>query len=244
VFGVSSGAVCRYERQGRFLAAHVNGARLFYHQEVDPFAMTRAKERSEPTGSAASAERQGHAVSSNSDPGVKARRPYSRHGLNAVKAQVKVRGLSAIDRRTAEARALLDWREELLADLGGAAAATAAQLALVDLAARTRLYIDHLDAFLLEQTSGLVNKRRRAVYPVLRERQVLVDSLARLLGQLGLERRQREAPSLSEYIAKKYGGKSGAPEGRLPNSIEVQHAEGSDDIRTDGPEAAAPERRV
>lgn len=170
-----------------------------------------------------------------------ARRPYSRHGLNALKARVKVRGLAAIDQRTVEARALLEWREDLLADLGGAAAVTAAQLALVDLAARTRLFVDHLDAYLLEQTGGLVNKRRRAIYPVLRERQVLVDSLARLLGQLGLERRQREAPLLSEYIAKKYGGESGRPDKTRP--MEGQHAEGSADLRADGPEGAAPERR-
>jgi hypothetical protein len=173
-----------------------------------------------------------------------ARRPYSRHGLNALKARVKVRGLAAIDQRTAEARALLDWREELLADLGGAAAVTAAQLALVDLAARTRLYVDHLDAYLLDQPCGLVNKRRRAVYPVLRERQGLVDSLARLLGQLGLERRQREAPSLSEYVAKKYGGKSAGPDESPPNPMEGQHAEGCEGPRADGPEAATPERRV
>ncbi len=43
-----------------------------------------------------------------------------RTGLNALKARVKVRGLAAIDKRTAAARALLDWRRELLVDLRGA----------------------------------------------------------------------------------------------------------------------------
>ena len=122
-------------------------------------------------------------------------RPSSRHGLNAVKARVKVRGLAAIDQRTAEARSLLDWRQDLLADLGGAGAVTAAQRALVDLAARTRLYVDHLDAYLLEQTGGLVNKRRRSVYPVLRERQQLVDSLARRSSPSWPSRRARESTS-------------------------------------------------
>ncbi len=37
----------------------------------------------------------------------KARRPYSRTGLNALKTRVKVRGLEAIDRSSAAARALL-----------------------------------------------------------------------------------------------------------------------------------------
>jgi hypothetical protein len=46
------------------------------------------------------------------------RQSISRHGLTALKARVKVRGLTAIDRRTAAAQALLAWRKELLADLG------------------------------------------------------------------------------------------------------------------------------
>lgn len=135
-------------------------------------------------------------------------RPYSRHGLRALKARVKVRGLDAIDRRTVAARALLDWRKDLLQDLGGEAAVSAAQLALVEAATRTRLYVDHLDAYLLEQRS-LVNAKRRAVLPVVKERQALVDSLARLLHQLGLERRARPAPSLAEYLASRYGGGDG-----------------------------------
>ncbi len=104
------------------------------------------------------------------------RRPYSRHGLNALKAQVKVRGLQAIDRRTAAAQALVAWRRELLSDLGGEESVSAQQMALVDMAVRTRLYVDSLDAWLMEQES-LVNRKRKSVLPVLRERQQLVDSL-------------------------------------------------------------------
>lgn len=138
-----------------------------------------------------------------------ARRPYSRTGLNALKARVKVRGLAAIDRRTAAARALLDWRQTLLDDLGGLPTVTAAQLALVEMVARTRLFVDHLDAWLMQRRS-LVIARRRAVLPVLRERQQLVDSLARLLGQLGLERRGPKPVELGEYLAARYGRGPGA----------------------------------
>ena len=97
-------------------------------------------------------------------------RPYSRHGLNALKARVKGRGLQAIDSRTVAARGLLDWRQELFADLGGENAVSAQQKALVDMAARTRLYIDHADAYLLEQHS-LVNRKRRSLIPLVKERQ-------------------------------------------------------------------------
>jgi hypothetical protein len=125
------------------------------------------------------------------------RRPYSRHGLNALKARVKVRGLTAIDQRTAAAQALLAWRRELLEDLGGEAAVSAQQMALVEAAVRTRLYVDSLDAWIMEHGS-LVNARRRGVHPVVRERQQLVDSLARLLSLLGLKRRKPAPKSLRD----------------------------------------------
>ncbi len=130
-------------------------------------------------------------------------RSYSRHGLNALKARVKVHGLSAIDRRTVGAQALVAWRNQLLRDLGGEETVSAQQMALVEMAVRTRLYIDSLDAWLMEQKS-LVNRRRKAVLPVVKERQQLVDSLARILGQLGIERRAKPIPRLREYLEEKY----------------------------------------
>src|SRR2546421_173899 len=133
------------------------------------------------------------------------RKPRSRHGLNALKARVKVRGLGAIDRRTAAGRSLIRWRHELIADLGGSQAVGAAARMLVDDAVRARLYLDALDVWLLEQAS-LVDKRRRSVIGVLRERQQLADHLARVLGQLGLERRAPAGPTLEEHLARRRGG--------------------------------------
>lgn len=128
------------------------------------------------------------------------RRPYTRHGLHALRAKVKVAGLAALDGRTATAQALLEWKRDLIADLGGDGTISAQQRALVELATRTRLYVDHLDAFLMGQRS-LVNGKRKAVLPVLKERQTLADSLGRILGQLGLERRPRPVTTLSEIAA-------------------------------------------
>jgi hypothetical protein len=123
----------------------------------------------------------------------------SRHGLSALKARVTVRGLGSIDMRTAAARSLIAWRNELLRDLGGDGNISSQRLALVEMAVRTRLYVDHVDAYLMEQ-STLVNKRKKSVLPVLKERQALVDSLARLLAQIGLERQAKPVKPLDEYI--------------------------------------------
>ncbi len=126
----------------------------------------------------------------------------TRHGLVALKARVAVRGLHAIDMRTAAAQALVAWRNELLAALGGVENVSPQKMVLVDAVTRTRLYIDHVDGFLMSQPS-LLNKRKKALLPVLRERQQLVDSLSRLLAQIGLERIPRPIPSLEAYIAEK-----------------------------------------
>ena len=146
------------------------------------------------------------------------RRPYSRHGLNALKARIKVRGLTAIDQRTAAAQALLAWRREILDDLGGEAVVSAQQMALVEAAVRTRLYVDSLDAWIMEHGS-LVNARRRSVHPVVRERQQLVDSLARLLSLLGLQRVKPAPVSLQEFLAEHEAEKAKAAlTGQAPTS--------------------------
>ena len=112
--------------------------------------------------------------------------------------RVKLRGFKAIDRRMVAARTALSWRAELLEDLGGEAEVSAAQLALVDVAVRTRLYLDHVDAVLMERASLVVRGRR--LLPLVEQRQRLADGLARLLGQLGLERRAKPTPSLRDFL--------------------------------------------
>jgi hypothetical protein len=128
----------------------------------------------------------------------------SRHGLTVLKARVKVRGLRAIDLRTAAAQALVQWKAELIRDLGAEENVSAQRMTLVDMVVRTKLYIDHIDAWLMEQDS-LVNRRKKSLLPVVKERQALVDSLSRLLTQLGLERRAKPAKSLAEYLAADHG---------------------------------------
>jgi hypothetical protein len=107
---------------------------------------------------------------------MKAPRPYSRHGLNAPMARIKLRGLSAIDRRTAAAREHLALRRELENAVGGEADLTPQQRKLIELAARASLLLDHIDAWLFQQPR-LVNARAKTVLPVLAQRQALADHL-------------------------------------------------------------------
>lgn len=128
-----------------------------------------------------------------------ARRAYSRTGLNALKARVKLRGLAAIDMRTVAARSMMAFRSDLVAALGGEDALSPQRRKLVDLAARASLYVNHVDAWCAEQRT-LVNARSRSLLPVLMQRQGLADHLARLLDRLGLDRVPRKVATLAQVL--------------------------------------------
>jgi hypothetical protein len=130
-------------------------------------------------------------------------RTYSKHGLTVLKRGVLKLGGRVLDMRTTVGKALTDWRGELLRDLGGAEAVTTQQLAIVDLAVKTKLILDSIDAWCFAQPT-LINRRRRSVLPVVRERQQLADSLAKYMNMLGLERRTKPIQSLGDYVASRY----------------------------------------
>ena len=132
----------------------------------------------------------------------KAHKKPVKTGLRALKTLVEMRGLRAIDQRTLAGRALVEWKEALVNALGGPDQISPQRAALIDLIVRTRLYVDCVDRFLLSQES-IVDKRKRSVLPAVRERQTLCDSLARLLGQLGLSRVERDGGAIpAEWITK------------------------------------------
>lgn len=90
------------------------------------------------------------------------------------------------------------WRAELIDDLGGEDNIRTQQLAIIDLADKQKLLLDSIDTWLFSQPS-LIDKLKRALLPVVRERESLVDGLAALMSQLGLERR-RKVKSLNELL--------------------------------------------
>ena len=110
-----------------------------------------------------------------------------------------------LDRRTGVGRALAHWRNALIADLGGEDAISTQQLALVDMAVRSKLLVDSVDAYVLAMPSP-INKRARALFPVVKERQALVSQLQSILKDLGLGRRSRAVPDLTAYLATKGDG--------------------------------------
>jgi len=124
------------------------------------------------------------------------RRPYLRHGLTAL--QSALARVEESEDWTVQLGpvgvALRAWRTDLIEALGGEAEVSPQRRALIELATRTHLMVESVDRFILGMPS-LVNKSKRQLFAVVRERQQLADGLARLLGQLGLERRPKPIPN-------------------------------------------------
>lgn len=116
-----------------------------------------------------------------------------------MKRALKAGGARVLDRRTRVSKALDQWRDELISDLGGSEQISTQQRAIINVAIKTKLLLDSVDAWLLQQPS-LINLRKRAVHPVVLQRQQLADSLIRAMVQLGLERKAKVLPSLAEYL--------------------------------------------
>src|SRR5262249_23480606 len=129
-----------------------------------------------------------------------------------LKKAVKRLGGRSIDRRTSLGKALAEWRSDLITDLGGPDAVSTQQQALIELAVRTKLLLDSIDAWPLAQPS-LVLAKRRALLPVVLQRQQLADGLARYLGQIGLHRRAKKTNDLKGYLAQQYGSEKGKTDG-------------------------------
>lgn len=134
----------------------------------------------------------------------------TQHSLTLMKRALKAGGARALDRRTRVSKALDHWRDQLISDLGGPEQISTQQRAIINVAVKTKLLLDSVDAWLLQQPS-LINLRKRAVHPVVLQRQQLADSLIRAMVQLGLERRAKVLPSLSEYLNGNSKPKPSAP---------------------------------
>jgi hypothetical protein len=122
-----------------------------------------------------------------------------KHGVHAVTKLVKTLGTDrALDKRTAMGKALERWRRELIDDLGGDENISAQQRAIIDLAVKNKLILDSIDRWIFQQAS-LIDKRKRALLPVVRERQSIANALAEYMDRLGLER-QHKVKTISDLL--------------------------------------------
>jgi hypothetical protein len=111
-----------------------------------------------------------------------------KHGLKPLRHAINTLGNRFLDKRSFASRALIEWRENLIRDLGGEVSTQ--QDAIINLAIKTKLLLDSIDTWLLQQPT-LIIKRKRAVIPAVAQRQALADALARYMSMLGLARKAK-----------------------------------------------------
>lgn len=143
--------------------------------------------------------------------------PRRARGAQAKNANALRHGLHSrrLEQTDGAAALVREWQDDVRAALGGEL--TPQQDALLEVASRTWLMLSSVDAWLLEQPS-LVNRRRRELLPVVRERSSLVRNLRELLGDLGLKREPERTSPLERHLRERYGaprddGEGGGPAG-------------------------------
>ncbi len=85
-------------------------------------------------------------------------RPYRQHGLAGAKKLIQEYGSRTIDGRTSAAKALQAWPAAVIEDLGGREAISAMQATVIDEAAKLKLLLHGVDAWLLSQDQSEVER--------------------------------------------------------------------------------------
>lgn len=122
------------------------------------------------------------------------------HGMTVMRRALAKLGTAKLDQRSAVAIAARRFKADLVRDLGGDVSRQ--QATIIELAARTWIMLEALDDWLMRQPT-LVNQRRKAVLPVVMQRQALADALARNMVQLGLTRKAAPVESLHDYVRRR-----------------------------------------
>jgi hypothetical protein len=107
-------------------------------------------------------------------------------------------GPAGLDLRSAGAQALAAWRLDLIAHCGGQAVISVPERILVERAITTELLIQDADRHLLAMATTI---QANGYVALVKERQTLVDSQARLLDRLGLKAAPKPPKSLAQVTA-------------------------------------------
>jgi hypothetical protein len=90
---------------------------------------------------------------------------------------------------------------ELLNHCGGEHLVSAVRRRLIERVVFTEYQLDCLDLYLVELGLRIVNRRKRTLIPIVRERDALVSTLTKLYDQIGLDPTKPPIPTLAEYMA-------------------------------------------
>lgn len=122
------------------------------------------------------------------------------HGLTTTRTSLLRLGeyavASVLDDENGAATGLREWRDGIAASLG--APVTPLVAMVLELACRDRLMLDATDRWIFGGRRRLINKRRRALYPIVAQRAAIVRSLADHLKVLSAAQVASAKPEMTE----------------------------------------------
>ena len=89
----------------------------------------------------------------------------------------------------------------MLNHCGGERLVSAVRRRIIERIVFTEYQLDCLDLYLVKLGPRIVNRRKRTLVPIVRERDALVSTLTKLYEQIGLDPRKPPIPTLAEYMA-------------------------------------------
>jgi hypothetical protein len=138
------------------------------------------------------------------------------HGDTLLKKAVSKLGSRALDGRSTLAKELGEERRELIQALGGPTEVSPQEMAIVEMIAQKRIRRKPIAQWALLNRDRLFDRRKRSLVPIALQLEQLEESEVRLLKELGLKRRARQLPSLTEYLNT---GKAAAPHAGSTNKM-------------------------
>lgn len=139
------------------------------------------------------------------------------HGLYSLRRRLNGAGITKKDGRSALERLKVDWKQDIRDARGEL---TPQQEALLEVAANTWLMLSTADDYIL--ATGVVNKRKGAVRPIVDQRARLARTLHELLSDIGLERAAVPKKDLGSHLAARYGGNGAAkPQDERESAVDV-----------------------
>lgn len=132
-------------------------------------------------------------------------------------------------------RAIEEWRQAIIDDLGGSSNVISTQRIVIDLAAKTFVMIDVLDQYILDPyEQHIIDLERKQAHAVVLQRQKLADSLQRYMKDLGFVKRRGARPikEILMEVTNEVGEDSIDPE-----ILEAVHRTGADPTTVDEAEA-------
>ena len=129
------------------------------------------------------------------------------HGFYRRKTKLERVSFNDLNFSSAGGEQLRKRHYELLQHCGGEEFVSAVRRRVIERVIFCEYQLDCLDLYLAGLGPRIINRRKRGLIPIVRERDALVNTLIRLYDQIGLDPVKASPPNLFDYIASCEAGK-------------------------------------